>query len=258
MNRDDARDGIFSRRNRISDRARPGWIKLLGRRGYLLAPGSKRHVMFCDIEKPLGKTRKETPSKKREGRARPVQRDQACSAHRCTQSADNGRRSPEQCSIQATSQCRDQRNNERSHCGLWADARLGRVAAPVAAPLRSGRQKPNRSGANFRPFVSFEASRLASCLEHARMLRKIRGHRLRLDYVTRQLPRIGILVRIFAANDARPRRQSRRDADDAFIDARTILETVRQCETLDVLLRTATVTDRVSVFSPSLSLSAAS
>lgn len=33
--------------------------------------------------------------------------------HRCTQSADNERRCAEQCGIQATSQCRDQRNNER-------------------------------------------------------------------------------------------------------------------------------------------------
>jgi hypothetical protein len=104
-----------------------------------------------------------------------VQWDQACSAHRCTQSADNGRRSPEQCSIQATSQCRDQRNNERSHCGLWADARLGRVAAPVAAPLLSGRQKPNFEAKRIsdRSLASRRAN-LAPAWTRTRMLRKIK------------------------------------------------------------------------------------
>lgn len=63
-------------------------------------------------------------SKKRRGGkridARPVQRPRA---GRCTQVANNGRQNAEQCGIQATSQCTDQRNNERSHCGLQADAR---------------------------------------------------------------------------------------------------------------------------------------
>jgi len=71
--------------------------------------------------------------KEREARAAPSAATGACSVGRCTQSADNGRPSAEQYGIQATSQYRDQRNNERSHCGLQADARLRRATAAAAA-----------------------------------------------------------------------------------------------------------------------------
>lgn len=76
-----------------------------------------------------------------------MQRPGARSAVRCTQSTDNGRRSAEQCGIQATSQCRDQRNNERSHCGLQADARPRRAAAAESRSSHpTSRPKLNRRG----------------------------------------------------------------------------------------------------------------
>lgn len=109
----------------------------------------------------------------REGRARegggdrekrPVQRPGARSAVRCTQSTDNGRRSAEQCGIQATSQCGDQRNNERSHCGLQADARPRRAAtAERAAPLLAG--PAGRSGA--------ESARISDPLAGSKLTRSV-------------------------------------------------------------------------------------